>query len=225
MPDITDAEFKQFVRYQSLGTPEEAEKKIRDLETDNKGYRDKVRDLEAAKPADGSVVLPKERAQALEAYEKLGKPEELANAASERDTLRQKDQQRTRQDSIKAAVAAVGWNTDTVATIEEIASLQGAKFEVEATKNDKGEDVRTAYITPAGEGATRQKFTDFASGHPALKGLRTEAKKEEPAGAPYPKQPASGSPPGEAKSLVEQQIEANKKAATAPNALRPAAPK
>lgn len=196
MPEITDAEHRQFVRYSILGTPEEVEKKIRDLEGDNKTQRDEIRDLKAAQPADGSVVVPKEKAQALEAYEKLGKPEELAAGIGERDTLRQKDAQRTRQDAIKAAVEAMGWPVETVATIEDMASLAGAKFEVESAKNDKGEDVRTAHITLAGEGQQRQKLADFAASHPALKGLRTEAGQQQPQGGPqYPKQPAEGSPP------------------------------
>lgn len=222
MPEITDAEHRQLVSYSLLGTPEEVRKKIGQLEDDNKAQRDTIRDLKAAQPAEGSVIVPKEKADALAAYEKLGKPDELATVASERDELRQKDAARTRRDAITAAVGAMGWAADTVATIEDMASLQGARFEVEATKNEKGEDVETAYITLAGEGQAKQKLADFATTNPALKGLRTEAKKEE-AGTRYFKQEADGSPPkGKTEGGVDDAIKANQDRARAPNALRPA---
>jgi hypothetical protein len=201
VPEITDAEFRQFVRYQSLGTPDELEKlpkKIGDLEADNKQQRDTIRDLKAAAPADGHVVLPKERAEALARYEALGTPDELANVAGERDELRQKDAARARQDAIRAAVEAAGWPAETVATLEDMRSLDGATFEVEAATNEKGEEVRVPYLTLAGEGTERQKLADFAAAAPQLKGLRTAAappQQPAPAGATYTRQTPGSTPP------------------------------
>lgn len=219
MPEITDAELRQFTRYQILGTPEEVEKKVRELETDNKTQRDTIRDLKAAQPPEGSVIVPKEKADALAAYEKLGKPDELATVASERDDLRQKDAARTRRDDITAAVGAMGLATDAVAIIEDMASLQGAKFEVEVTKDEKGAETRTAYYTLPGEGQQKQKMADL----PALKGLKTEAPKDEPKGTPFPRQEATGSEPKQkVEGGVDDAIKKNHERARAPNPLRPA---
>jgi len=223
MPDISDSEFRQFVRYQALGTPEEAEKKIRDLEADNKQQRDQLRDLKAAVPAEGMVAVPKEKADALAAYEKLGKPDDLANVASERDTLRQKDAARTRQDAIRAAVEAAGWPAETVATLEDMRSLDGAAFEVRAEKNDKGEEVRMPYLTLSGEGKQAQKLTDFAASAPQLKGLKT-AVAEQPKQPPtFPRQQPDGAAPRpEVKGGVDDEIQQTRDRAMAANPLRPA---
>lgn len=196
MPEITDAEFRQFVRYQSLGTVEEIEdqrKKIRKLEDDNKGYRDKIRELEAGQLPENTVAIPKERADLLEAYEKLGKPDELATVVSERDELRQREAARAREDAFRAAVKANGWPEDTVATLLDMKTLDGATVELRTEMVD-GKEVEVPYITLAGDDAKPQKLAEFAASAPQLKGLRTEAPKQEH-GTPYPKQPASGSAP------------------------------
>lgn len=194
MPEISDADFRLFVRYQDLGTPDEIRKKADKLVEDNHGYREKIRELEGAKLPEGTVAIPKEKAEALEAYEKLGKPEELATVASERDELRQKDAARAREDAFRAAVKANGWPEDTVATLLDMKTLDGATVEVKA-ETVEGKEVQVPYITLAGEDAKPQKLADFAASAPQLKGLRTEAPKEEPKGTPFPRQEATGSEP------------------------------
>lgn len=197
MPEITDAEFRQFVRYQSLGTPEELEKlpkKVSDLEADNKGYRDTIRDLKEKLPAEGMVAVPKEQAEALAKYEALGKPDEIEAAVKERETLKADLAMRERRDAIGAAVKALGWPEDVIATIEDMKSLDGAKFEVR-TETVDGEEVQVPYVTLPGEDASPQKLVEFAASAPQLKGLKTEAPKAEQSTPSFPPQPKSGDKP------------------------------
>lgn len=186
MPEISDADFRQFVAYQQLGSPQEVAKKIGDLEADNKQQRDEIRDLKGKVPAEDAVVLAAADAQALEAYRALGKPEELTQAIGERDELRQKDAERTRQDAWTRAAKAMGWAEDAALTLLDMRSLDGATVEVKREKNEQGEDVEVPYVTLAGEGQKEQKLADFAASAPQLRGLKTE-------GAPAP---ASAPPTG-----------------------------
>lgn len=175
MPEINDSEYRSFVAYQNLGTPQEVSKKITDLENDNRKYRQEEKPaLEAKLPKEGEVIVPKEKVEVLEKYEALGKPEELKTVVSERDELREKDAARTRQDAFRAATKALGWPEETVATLLDMRSLDGAAVEVKTEKDGKGEDVQVPYVTLAGDDQKPQKFADFASSTPQLKGLRVE---------------------------------------------------
>ena len=69
----------------TTGTPADIAKKVGELESDNKTQRDEIRDLKLTLPKETEVVVPKEKADALVDYEKLGKPEELNTLATERD--------------------------------------------------------------------------------------------------------------------------------------------
>lgn len=226
MPEITDAELRTFAAYQNLGTPQEIAKKIGDLEGDNHKQRDEIRDLKEKQLKDGEVALPKEKAEVLTSYEALGKPEDLQKVVTERDELQQKDQQRTREDAFRAAVKAAGWPEDTVATLLDMRSLDGAAVEVKREKNEKGEDAEVPYVKLAGEGQQPQKLTEFAANTPQLKGLKTEAaKNEESGGRSYTRQAGTGTSADEGKSLIDQQITKNREAATGANPLRPVAAK
>lgn len=224
MPEITDAELRTFARYQNLGTPEDLQKKITDLERDNHKYRQEEKPaLEAKLPKEGEVVIPKEKADALASYEALGKPEELKTVAQEVEELRTKDQQRTREDAFRAAARAVGWPEDTVLTLLDMRSLDGAAVELKPEKNDRGEDVQVPYVTLAGEGQKAQKLSDFAANSPQLKGLRTEPVKgeERPATRTFARQASDGAS-AEAGGPVEARIQRNQqKAAARPNPLLP----
>lgn len=217
MPEITDAEYRQFLRYQDLGTPEDVAKKIRALEEDNHKQREEIRDLKTKVVGDGMVAVPKDKADALERYEALGKPEDLEAAVKERETLRADLATRDRRDAIRTAVKAMGWPEDVVATLEDLRSLDGATFEVK-TETVDGKEVQVPYVALAGQ--EPQKLADFASATPALRGLRTDvpAQVEAPR---YPMQPKEGGAP-KASDKVEAYIERMQKAAAArPNPLLP----
>lgn len=82
MPEITEAEEREYRRYRELGTPDslaEKVKKAADLEVDNKALRDERRELKTKMPAEGAVVLTGDDATRWAGFQKLGKtPEELA---------------------------------------------------------------------------------------------------------------------------------------------------
>ena len=65
MPEISDSDFRQFVAYQNLGTPQDIAKKVGELESDNKTQRDEIRDLKAKLPKETEAVLPKEKAEGI----------------------------------------------------------------------------------------------------------------------------------------------------------------
>ena len=81
MPEITQAEMNQFQRYMSIGTPQEVEKKIANLEADNKKYRDERRDAKAEQ--DGKLLVPEADVRELEQYRELGKIKDVKTRLDE----------------------------------------------------------------------------------------------------------------------------------------------
>lgn len=159
MPEISDAEYRNYVRYQSLGTPEEVERKIRDLEKDNRKQREEIREAsEKLKglPKETEVVVPKEKAELLERYEKLGKVEDLEKASGELETLRQKDAQRTREDAMRAAAQVYGYDFD---VLKDLPGAAAGTFEVKKEK-DGDREVEVAYFTPGEKDAKPVKLTE-----------------------------------------------------------------
>jgi hypothetical protein len=224
MPEITDAQEREYRRYQELGTPDalaDKVKKVTDLEADNKTLRDERKDLKTKVPADGAVVLTGENAARWQAAEKVlpAKPDDVAAAvvltgdnaakwkaveavdvaaltaqAAEADGLKKELGEINRRSSIAAAVEALGWPKETVATIHDMKSLDGATWEVktEKVRGADGKDVDTPvpYLTLPGEGAKAEKLADFVAKTDSLKGLRTSVGEKEKPGIPYRPDPA-----------------------------------
>lgn len=228
MPEITDAEFRQFVRYQNAGSPEEVERAVRkvpELEGDNKKYRDEIKDLKA-KPGvqDDAVVLTGDEAKRWDAVKALGKtPEEIA-AELEKGTqaaARLADMER-RQNARKAAEAA-GLNPDAYIALP---GALGLSYEVRTEKVD-GKDVSRAYVKGE-DGKDAALSTDYVKARPEWAPLAAAvevkaATEARTGGYTYaPDKREGGGKPAPAGG-VDAVIEANRKAAEAPNALRPAA--
>lgn len=218
--ELSPAEERAFARYEALGTPEELQRLAGDnekLKSENADRRQKVKDLEGelttAKAAvpEGATVLTGDDAKALEALTAAGmKLGDVPTVLQERDALKAKDALRTREDGIRAAVRAHGWPDETVATLLDMRSLEGAVFEVKTEKvDDKGKQVdgQVPYVTLAGEGQKPQKLAEFAAASPQLKGLRTEASSGAGAGSggtPWPAQGSGSSGPQGATPTAEQ---------------------
>lgn len=202
MPEITDAEYRQFVRYQGLGTPDELErlpKKVADLESDNKAQRDEIRDLKAKLPADGAVALPKEKADALAAYEALGTPEEIGALKEKAGTLEQEIAKRDRQAARDAAAKALGIEGSDLASFAGADALTFEVREEEATEGGKTVKKPVAYVTDA-EGK-EHRLADYGKqtwGRPfeaVLSAPQPGAPAPQP-GVPYTRQtPGNPSPP------------------------------
>lgn len=181
------------------GGAEGLRKKIDKLEEDGAGYRQSIKDLEAKVIPEGAKVLATKDAEEYEAFKALGKtPAQIAAATllegddkaeldafkalemkaadvaaiiTERDELKGKDAQRTRVDSITAAVEALGWPKEVAATIADMKSLDEAVFEVK-TEKVKDKDTKVPYVTVKGGQAA--KLAEFAAQTDSLKGIRTK---------------------------------------------------
>lgn len=232
---FSEGDYKDLLSFRNqFATPTDAARKVADLEKDNQKERDKVRDLtEKVKlmPADGAVVLTGDDAAAWPKYQALGKVEDLEKLSGRVVELEKSVADSTRKDSFAAAVKALKWPDETVATLLDMNSLNGAVVEVKTEKatgkDGKAVDEAVPYVTLAGEGEKPQKFAEFAANAPQLKGIKMAA--DGGAGtsgngiaAPEMRGSTTGSGPAAVTGGVDDLLAANQKAATAPNPLRPA---
>lgn len=165
MPEISDSDYRLFIRYQEIGSPEDIRKKQTDLVNDNGKQRDQIRALEGKVPAEGAVVLTGDDAKAWEGVKPLltaHKPEEIKAGLEELPTLRTSLAERDRKDARRAFAEAVKVPE---AALESLKQFDGATFEVkEETIRDaagKESKVKVGYVTKAGEGAKAARYDDF----------------------------------------------------------------
>jgi hypothetical protein len=185
MPEISDQDYRTYLRLQDIASkydgPDGITRKISALEGDVAKERDKRKEAEAKVPGDGAVVLTGDEAKAYPALKEigaLGAPTEIKGKLDRVDEVEAKLKARERRDAVAAAVKAQGWADDTIETLLDLRSLDGAQFEVKrekVKKDGKDEELEVAYVTLAGEGAKAQKLTEFAESTPSLKGLKTTA--------------------------------------------------
>ena len=153
--------------------------KLDDVERDNARQRQEIAGLKGKVPGEGTVVLTGEQAAVWQAYQELGKPDEIkatktGYAQLQRDRLFQE------------AAAAHGYKA---AVLGQLPGIDGYQIEVREQEKD-GKKVKVA-IAKSGEGQERplpellqEKWADF-----------TPALIEKPAtasGTPWPKQNVGG---------------------------------
>jgi hypothetical protein len=134
MPEITDAEFRTFVRYQNLGAPEDVEAKIRNLEKDNVNQRRTIKTLEVKVPKEDSAIVPKEDADLLPKYKALGSVSDLEREIKEGREAKTELTTTVRRTSASSFAKAAGLADETVGVLLAIPALQDAKFEVRKGK-------------------------------------------------------------------------------------------
>lgn len=222
MPEISDSDYRTFVRLQDIAAkydgPDGITKKINSLETDVASERQKRKDAEAKVPGDGAVVLSGDEAKAyptLKELAALGSPDEIKGKLDRVDDVEGKLKARERRDAVAAAVKAQGWADDTVETLLDLRSLDGASFEVKrekVKKDGKDEEVDVAFVTLSGEGQKAQKLSEFAESTPSLKGLKTGAASSG-GGAPNRWQPQPQGDPAKTVNPEEKQREATARTA------------
>lgn len=203
------AEYRRYQQFGTPDEVDGKIKESEKVKGENASLREKKRALEAKVPAEGATVLTGDDAKRWDAFQALGKtPEELAAGlvmtaderkkweafaaldvkpedipaiVEENKTLKDKDAERTRLDTLAAVVEAMGWPKETTATIADMKSLDEATFEVkkEKSKDGAGADVEAnvAYVTV--KGGQPVKFAEFAAQTDALKGIRTTGDKAE----------------------------------------------
>lgn len=223
MPEITDAEYRQFMRYQTLGTVEELErlpKKVSELEADNKGQRDEIRDLKEKVPGDGALVLTGEDAKRYPTLAELGDPKEVAEKLQAGEAARAALADVQWRENARAAATAAGLNPDAFLALP---GVKGLDFEIR-TEKDGDEEVRRAYATPK-EGDDRKPValsTDYIEARDDWKPLRPalvakpdagSTETREKAAAPWPRQKEADrgtggyDPAAAGKAMAEKQKE------------------
>lgn len=231
MPEMPQSEIDALGGFRFLaskygGTPQSIEKKITDLEQDNREQRVEINTLKEQLPKADHVVVPKAEIDKLAEYEAIGKPAEIKTKL---ETGQQTEQElrdiQTRTAAEKFAKAA-GLADEAVDTLVAIPTLKNAKFEVRKgkVKNDKGAEVDgdVAYITLEGEGKTAMSFEKAVEAVPALKGLARATGGTPPTGVLYVPQGGDGKGGNEKSTVVDEEIKRIRARAEAPNALRPA---
>lgn len=218
MPEISDAQYREYVEYQTLGTPGEIRKKRTDLESDNFNQREEIRQLKEDRPAEGSVLLSPEDGQTHEEYKKLGTPSEIATRLEAGQQALKSLNQRDTRDSVVSFAKAAGLADAAVDTLIAIPTLENAKFEVRKQKqtDDKGKEteVEVPYVTLAGEGQKAMKFTDAEAQIPAMKGLlRATGGDHKPTGTEFVQQsPQSDEKPASKYEAIRNEEAAKKEA-------------
>lgn len=233
MADVTmsDRDVQDLGAYRYLGqTPGELAKKIADLEKDNQKGREKAKELEAAAakaPAEGAVVLTGEDATEYAAWKALGvKAADVAKLQGENATLTADKATRERKDAFAKVAKLHGMPEDAAATMAGLVLFQGATFEFKPAKgkdkNGNDADTEEVLVTLAGDGQTQQKFADLLGTAPELKGVRMEAGTQAETGITVPEQRGQSGQPTAVAGGVDEMIEANRRAASAGNPLKPA---
>jgi len=153
--------------------------KLDQVEGDNASYRQQLKDVKSKLPAEGSVVLTGEQAATWQAYQELGKPDELKQLQGSYTKLQ-------RDAIFQEAAAAHGYKAAVLGQLPGIGD-----YTIEVREQDKdGKKVKVA-IAKNGEGQERplpdllqEKWADFA---PAL-----VDKPAAPPTTPWPKQSVGG---------------------------------
>ncbi|WP_027480536.1 hypothetical protein [Deinococcus pimensis] len=104
------------------------------------GYREKIRtltaDVEKSKLPDGSVVLTKEQAAAWEAYQALGKPEDVKKNVEDGRVALDKLAGVEKRAQLDKVAKAMNWDPETFAELDTLAG--GLTWDVqEVTKGDQ----------------------------------------------------------------------------------------
>jgi len=192
MPEITDAEMREFHTYQAIGTPTWVKEKLSSFESDNHTQREEIRGMKEKLPKDGEVVVPKSDADKLVKYKELGKPDEIKGKLEAGATAQTNLTGAERKTAALAFVKAAGLAEETVDTLVAIPDLESAVFEVKKgkVKNKAGEEVdaEIPFITVVGADDTKETL-DFAKAlerFPALKGLRLAEQKGDAVSAVLP---------------------------------------
>lgn len=231
MPEITDAEYRQFIRFQELGTADEVVKKIDKFERENATYRQTItnqdtryKELEKQVPAEGAVVLTGAEAKVIEEVRGIAPLAEVQKRLADGQEAAAKLKQRERHDAHRDAVKVLGLKEGAAKLLDKIAP-EGAKVEQRSEKQGDA-DVKVAYITlPGADKAT--PLADYMKqeiGEDVIEGLRAQAATGTGNGGAkrWPEQGHEGKGAGKDADPVEARIQRmHERAAARPNPLLP----
>ncbi len=197
MADFGEQHLNELASFRALGeTPREVAKRIRDLETQVQTQATALAtatEAAAKAPKDGELVLTKDQVPVWTKYQALGTPDELEKGQTELGELRVKDERRTHQEGIAAAVEAEGLPPAVAGVIGLLKDVEKLTFgadkkKVKDPKTGQDGEEKFGTVTPAGEGAKPVRLTDYVTEHwPTIVPLLTatgDAPARKPAGVP-----------------------------------------
>lgn len=200
MPEISQAELNMFHRYQAIGTVDEINKKVKDLETDNQSQRQQITDLKKSVPSVDQTVVSKEDGTLVVEYKALGTPKQIQARFKAGDEALEKAKLADQRVAATAFAKATGLVDDSVETLIVLPQLKEAKFEVKKgkIKNEQGVEIDgdIGYITLAGDGQKALTFSEAREQVPALKGLSFASGTTEPQRTSFVPQGGEKSKPG-----------------------------
>lgn len=180
---------------------ERQQERIASLGAEVEGLRTKL-------PAEDAVVLTADEAATLEAYRKLGKPDEITKQLEAGETAAATLAEKDAAESWGQAATAHGYKSSVLLPLAKQAGL--AVVELKTVQPEGEEDPREVAMVREGEDGTPTRLDEYAKEHwddflPALTAEDDGAGDRKPAvagagsGAPYPKQRQKG---GRAKGLT-----------------------
>jgi hypothetical protein len=161
---------------------------LRVLMAENYDYRDKLRDLKAKLPADGSVVLAGDDAKAYARYKALGDPKDLEKAVTERDHFREEADGFRREKLHGEAAKLHGFKSS---VLSRLVTTDGLELVILDGKDKVGKPAKSAHVK--GEGDKTTPLADYAKANwgdflPALQ--LAEQPSASPGGTPSYRTPA-----------------------------------
>lgn len=144
-------------------------------------------------PAADAVILTGDDAKSWTALKEAGltKAEDLKKGLEERDSLKKKDEQRTRDDARRTAAKAAGLDPD---ALGKIAGVDTLTFELKEETVD-GAKKGVAYVTPPGEKQTAVKLDEWLKQHVPAPIVAALQAGEGQGGTTYPNQSGAEQPP------------------------------
>lgn len=204
MPEAEELEarIKRVERYlrkkKSSQIDDDAIERIDELLGQAKEYRDERKELLKAKTELEAKVAELEKnpkltdddVKDLEAYRKLGKPDEVKTAVEAGTLAAESLKKQSRKDLLSEAAKAYGWSTDALVAVDE---LSGGELQIEKAviKDPKKGDVAQFYAVVDGK---KTPYDEYVKGkHPVF--MPSLSAQEAPAGRRLPPQRGAGPPP------------------------------
>lgn len=190
---------------------------IATLLSENHGYRERNRQLQAQLPAQGAVVLSPEQVATWTAYQQLGAPDVLTTQLQGATTAQTELARLQRERMVALAAEAAGYKASVLAQLPGADKLT---FEVREAEQD-GKKVKTVVVkdgdkeTPLADHAKSQ-WADF------LPALQAQGGQPGAPGVPFPRQDAGGNPPANTVDAYAQRYQAQRDAAPSPFAPKQA---
>jgi hypothetical protein len=223
MPEITEAQLREYQRYQQFGTPDEVDGKAKKLETvlgENKGYRLEIKALKEEAPPEGAVVLTGDDAAKWTKVKDVDVDDLTAKAAKTAE-LETEIAKRDKGESRRKAAEAEGYD---VSVLESIAGADALEYEAGevADPRDAARKVPAGFVVVDGKKVRLSDYAKEKFPRRIVEALAATGGKASGGGhTATPERPAGGGDKT-AGAGVDALREANLKAAQAPNALRPA---